>query len=68
MPCVTEYAFLRSAPHVEAMFTCIQAFEKGDFQLLTQIDSVLVSRLKTLISVCSQTRSQALPLMYSKYT
>lgn len=37
-----EYAFLRSVPHTKAMCTCIQAFEKRDLQLLSQIDNVLV--------------------------
>ena len=39
---LAEYAFLRSAPHTNAMCTCIQAFEKRDLQLLSQIDNVLV--------------------------
>jgi len=40
-----EFAFLRSAPHVEAMYTCMRAFEEGDCQLLGKIDHVLVSIL-----------------------
>ncbi|XP_078381012.1 run domain Beclin-1-interacting and cysteine-rich domain-containing protein-like [Oculina patagonica] len=42
------YAFLRSAPHVEAMYTCIQAFEKGDCQLLGKIDDVLLNKKKSI--------------------
>jgi len=41
-----EFAFLRSAPHVEAMYTCMQAFEKGDCQLLGKIDNVLLNKKK----------------------
>jgi len=39
---LAEYAFLRSVPHTNAMCTCIQAFEKRDLQLLSQINNVLV--------------------------
>ena len=45
-----DYAFLRSLPHVEAMLTCVKAFEIGDYELLSQIDDVLVSKIHVLIS------------------
>ena len=55
---LAEYAFLRSAPHTNAMCTCIQAFEKRDLQLLSQIDNVLVrtvnhkeKRIFTLLTI-----------------
>lgn len=46
---ILDYAFLRSNPHVEAMCTCIQALENGDFQLLAKIDNILVSTIYTAL-------------------
>ena len=32
------------------MLTCVKAFEIGDYELLSQIDDVLVSKIHVLIS------------------
>lgn len=41
-----EFAFLRSVPHTEAMCVCVEAFERRDRELLSQIDNVLLNKEK----------------------